>query len=58
MICPWVQEFLGCYFTVIHQPDRMLSDLDAIPRRFEPLLTKQLAIAAVVWERNQLQRPK
>ena len=48
MICPWVQEFLGCYFTVIHQPDRMLSDLDAIPRRFEPLLTKQLAIAAVV----------
>ena len=58
MICRCAQELLGNQFTVIHIPDCMMANVDALIRHFRSLLAKQVAIVAMLRDRDQLQRPK
>ena len=38
MIGYWAQELLGYHFTVVHRSSRMMVDVDALSRRYGPLI--------------------
>jgi len=57
MISRWAQELLGCHFTVIHRPARMMRDVDGLTRRFGPLITRHIMIASILAARDRLNRP-
>ena len=58
MICRWAQELLGYDFDVIHRNNRMMVDVDALTRRFGPLIAKHMVIAAYLRDKDKTSRPK
>ncbi|MGH7955061.1 MAG: hypothetical protein ACREOZ_03790 [Gloeomargaritales cyanobacterium] len=38
MVCRWSQELLGYNFTVLHRPERMMRDVDALSRFYNGLI--------------------
>ena len=57
MISRWAQELLGYHFTVIHRSARMMRDVDAITRRFGPMIARHMMIAAILSARDREKRP-
>jgi len=55
MISHWAQELLGCHFTVIHRPAKMMQDVDALTRRYGPHIAKHMMIAALLFARDKKQ---
>lgn len=41
----WAQELLGYYFTILHRPERMMRDVDALSRMYDPLIMQYAATA-------------
>ena len=57
MICCWVQELLAYQYSVIHLNKRMTTDVDALTRRFEPLISSHCCIAELLHRRDVARRP-
>ena len=53
----WTQELLGYYFTVLHRPSKMMRDVDALSRMYDPLIQHYNATAASQLSADQLARP-
>ena len=58
MIGRWAQELLGYHFTAIHRSHRMMVDVDALTRRFGPLIATHCTLASILHDRDKQQRPK
>ena len=58
MISRWAQELLGYHFTVIHRSARMMRDVDALTRRFGPMITRHMMIAMILSARDRAKRPE
>ena len=46
MLMRWAQELLGYNFSVIHRPERMMRDVDALTRFYDPLVRSHVQRAA------------
>ena len=57
MICRWAQELLGYQFTVVHRCNRMMADVDALTRRFGPLIATHCCIAGILHKTDITARP-
>ena len=57
MIGRWAQELLGYHFTVVHRSNRMMVDVDALSRRYGPLIATHCTIAGILYRRDKDQRP-
>ena len=57
MVCRWAQELLGYHFTVLHRSKHMMRDVDALTRRFGPLVAQYMMIAAVLNDLDKIARP-
>ena len=57
MICRWAQELLGYQFAVVHRPNKMMKDVDALSRNHYPLVSLHLKIAAYLHMHDTEQRP-
>ena len=58
MVGRWAQELLGYHFTVVHRSHRMMVDVDALSRRYGPLIATHCMIAGVLHCRDIKQRPE
>ena len=58
MIGRWAQELLGYHFTVVHRSNRMMVDVDALSRRYGPLIATHCSIAGVLHVRDIERRPE
>jgi hypothetical protein len=56
-VCQWAQELLGYCFHIVHRPARMMADVDAFTRRYEPLITSYLCSAVTMDDKCHAQRP-
>ena len=56
MICRWAQELLAYQYSVIHRNKRMMADVDALTRRFGPLIASHCYIAKLLHRRDVTQR--
>ena len=56
-ICRWAQELLGYQFTVVHRSYKMMMDVDALSRRFGPLIAQHCAIAYMLHSVDVGNRP-
>ena len=57
MVCRWAQELLGYHFTVLHRSKHMMRDVDALTRRFGPLIVQHMNTAAVLCHLDRDNRP-
>ena len=57
MICRWAQELLGYNFTVVHRPNRMMVDVDALSRRYGSLITTHCVVSSILHQRDISHRP-
>ena len=57
LICHWAQELLSSQFSVIHRSHRMMANMDALTRRFDPLITSHHRIAHILHIRDIKDRP-
>ena len=57
MICRRAQELLGYQFSVIHRHKRMMTDVDALTRRFGPLIATHCCISVILHNRDKTIRP-
>ena len=57
MVQRWAQELLGYHFTVLHRPQSMMVDVDALTRRFGPLIAHHCFIASYLHHRDRTLRP-
>ena len=57
MIGRWAQELLGYHFTVVHRSNRIMVDVDALSRRYGPLIATHCTIAGILYRRDKDQRP-
>ena len=55
MVCRWAQELLGYHFTVLHRSKHMMRDVDALTRRFGPLVA-QYRLFVWAWNRHHSSR--
>eukprot|EP00978_Attheya_sp_CCMP212_P015876 scaffold41044_cov68-Attheya_sp.AAC.1 len=53
----WAQELLGCHFSVIHRPARMMGDVDAFSRRFGTLICAHMLLASTLATQDRQNRP-
>ena len=47
-ICRWAQELFGYQFTIVHRSYKMMMDIDALSRRFGPLIVLHCSIANIL----------
>ena len=57
MLSRWSMELLGYNFTIIHRPAKMMADVDALNRRYEPHFQRHLYIAALLRHFDESRRP-
>ena len=57
MVQIWAQELLGYYFTVIHQSENMMGDVNALTRRFREKLSVYLCVAKILRDKDELKFP-
>ena len=57
MICRWAQELLGYQFTCIHRNAKMMTDVDALSRRFGPLIATHCLVAQILHGRSKSAMP-
>ena len=57
MVQIWAQELLGYYFTVIHQSENMMGDVNALTRRFREKLSVYLCVAKILRDKDELKHP-
>ena len=57
MLKRWAMELLGYNFAIIHRPSRMMTDVDALTRRFEPHYSRYNNIAAILSHIDKQNRP-
>ena len=57
MIFRWTQELLDDQYSVIHRNKHMTADLDALNRRFGPLIASHCCIAELLHRRDITQIP-
>ena len=58
MIQSWAQELLGYHFTVIFQKEKMMTDVDALARRFSPSYALHLSISFILLQVDRINRPQ
>ena len=57
MICCWAQEFWGYQFSVVYRNQRMMADVDALTRRFVPIIATHCLVADILHKRDDELRP-
>lgn len=57
MLSRWAMELLGYNFSIVHRPARMMSDVDALNRRYEPHYQRYLYVAALLHHFDKKDRP-
>ena len=57
MVCRWAQELLGYQFTVVHRSNRMMVDVDALTRRYGPLIAMHCMVATILRQRDFKLKP-
>lgn len=57
MVCCWAQELLSYMYSVLHRSHRMMIDVDALTRRFGPLIATHCNIAKLIHDRDVAMRP-
>ena len=53
MVCRWVQELLGCHFTIFHRKNKIMSGVDAPTRRFGYLISNHIFITSLLSSRDR-----
>ena len=53
----WLQELLVYSFTCLHRPNSMMADVDALSRRYDPLVAEYTAFAAMYRTTDTRTRP-
>ena len=53
----WSQELLGYHFTILHRPARMMQDVDALSRFYDPLIDSYNITASQLRRDDCTQRP-
>ena len=48
MICSWDQYILDYHFSIVHQINKMMADVDALPRRFRKLIAQYFLITSIL----------
>ena len=54
----WSQELLGYQFTIVHRSYKIMMDVDALSRRFGPLIAQHCAIAYMLHSVDTRHRPE
>ena len=57
MVCRWAQELLGYQFTVVHRPNHMMVDVDALTRRYGPLVAMHCMVSTILHHRDIQHNP-
>ena len=57
MVCRWAQELLGYQFTVVHRPNKMMVDIDAVTHRYGPLITMHFMVSTIFHHRDLQHKP-
>jgi hypothetical protein len=57
VICRIAQELLGYHFTIIHRPSRMMKDVDALSRYYDPLIQEYESMVFRARQADEAQRP-
>ena len=57
MLNRWAMELLGYNFAILHRPSRMMTDVDALTRRFEPHYARYVNVAAILAHIDKQNRP-
>ena len=57
MVQCWAQELLGYNFSVVHRPNRMIGDVDALSRRYGNLIVAHLYILNNLQDRDKRHQP-
>ena len=58
MLQRWKQELLGYTFAVVHRPNRIMCDVDALSRRYRKLIVAHLCISNILHDRDKRNRPQ
>ena len=58
MLQRWKQELLGYTFAVVHRPNRIMCDVDALSRRYRKLIVAHLCISNILHDHDELHRPQ
>ena len=54
----WAQELLGYYFSIVHQSNKIMTDVDALNGRFRNLILQYCIITSILCSTGKQQRPK
>ena len=57
MVCRWAQELLGYQFMVVHRHNHMMVDVDALTRRYGPLITMDCMVSTILHHRDIQHKP-
>ena len=52
IICRWTQELLAYSFSVLHQPYRMMIDVNSLTCRFRPQIATHCMIATIISQKD------
>ena len=53
----WSQDLLAYEFDIIHQPNKMMKDVDAISRYIDPLINQYLVVSSIMRDNYVRHRP-
>ena len=57
MVCRWAQELLGYQFTVVHRPNHIVVNIDALTRRYGPLIAMHCMVSTILHQRDIQHNP-
>ena len=57
IMCLCTYEFLGYNLTIVHLCEHMMCNIDAISRRFGPLVALHIRTAAIISSEDRSRRP-
>ena len=58
MVCRLSQELLGYHFSIMHQSNKMMIDIEALTRRFGKLISQYCIIASILYSTDKQRRSK
>ena len=57
MVRRWSQELLGYDFAVVHLPNIIMTDVDALSRLYKKIITTHVDVSSILKDRDLQQRP-
>ena len=58
MVQHWSQELLGCTFSVVHRPNKIMCDVDALSRKYGKRIVAHLFIPNILHDCDKHHQPK